>query len=158
MALDNTAKEANIQDSIKKYFVDNLYRTDGIALSFDKSIAVPKLTGQPRTVTRWVNIAIGSIDMGYLAEIVLNIYCCTIKDNEGFRLAHLRDIVIDYLSDRTQTDGMRRIPLYRSYADQEWTKIGSMVVQEIIESDRIIADDETKYKIITARLRWGCKW
>jgi hypothetical protein len=52
---------------------------------------------------------------------------------------------------------MRRINLYRSYASQAWVLIGAMLVQEVIETQQFDADDETKWKLLTARLRWSSK-
>lgn len=157
MALDPSAREANIRDSVKKFFVDNIYRIAGYDLTFDRGIARPLLQGTPSDVDKWVSVNFGPIDMSELSEHSLMVYCCTRKDNEGFKLAQLRDTVLGYLSDTAQTDGMKRIDFWRSFPGQPWTLLGAMVVQEVIESEQFEADDETKYKILTVRLRWGSK-
>ncbi len=155
MALDATAREANVRDSLKKYFVDSLHPT--YPLSFDRGMSVPPLQGTPSTVDKWVGVNFGFMDRGDLGEHVLDIYCCTRKDNEGFKLAQLTDTVMGYLTDTDATHGMRTIALYRSHPTDSWTLIGGMLVQEIYESEQITADDETKYKILTVRLRWSAK-
>lgn len=45
MALDPTARLANVKDSIKKYFVDNIARTSGKKLTFDKALSVSRIQG-----------------------------------------------------------------------------------------------------------------
>lgn len=155
MALDPTAREANVRDSVKKYFVDSLHPQ--YYLMFDKGMRTPNVQGTPSEVDRWVSINFGMMDRGDLSEHYLTIYCCTRKDNEGFKLAQLCDTVLGILSDDTATHGMRKIDLYRSYQDQAWSLIGGILVQEVLESQQFVADDETKYKTLTARLRWSAK-
>lgn len=158
MALEPTAREANVRDSIKKYFVDNIARGEGIQLMFDRTLSSPYTVG-PREVTQWVSIIFGYMELDHLAEINLDIILCTRQDPEGFKLAQLRDKVVGYLIDITRTDGMARIPFYRSYPQpQPWELLGAMVVQEVgPESGQLIEEDETKYKVIPIRLRWGAK-
>jgi len=155
MALDPTAREANVRDSIKKYFVDSMHPT--YHLMFDKGLTTPNVQGTPSTIDRWISVNFGMMDRGDLSEHYLTIYCCTRKDNEGFKLAQLTDTVMGYLSDDTATHGMRTIALYRSYQDQAWSLIGGLLVQEVLESQQFVADDETKYKVLTVRLRWSSK-
>ena len=157
MALDPTARSSNLRDSIKRYFVDNLVTTEGLKLSFDKSMARPQIQGQPVEVEKWVVVNFGYIDMGYLSEHQIDVICCSRKDNEGFKLAQLRDTVMAYLTDTTQTDGMRRITLYRSFASQAWTILGGILVTEVVESPQNDAEDETKFVVMTCTLKWAAK-
>ena len=155
MALDPTARETNVRDSIKKFFVDNM--SPQYHIMFDKGLSKPSVQGTPSEVDRWISVNFGQMDRGTLSEHQLRVYCCTRKDNEGFRLAQLSDAVMGYLSDTTATHGMKQIPLYRSYQDQAWSLIGGLLVQDVIESEQFVADDETKYKILNVRLRWSSK-
>jgi hypothetical protein len=155
MALDPTAREANVRDSLKKFFVDNLHPT--YELTFDKGLTVPRVQGSPSEIDRWVSINFGGMERSDLSEHWLKIFCCTRKDNEGFKLAQLSDAVMGHLSDTTMTDGMKRIPLYRSYSDRAWELIGAMQVQEVTESQQYEASDETKFKFLNVRLRWSSK-
>jgi hypothetical protein len=157
MSLDPTAREANIRDSVKKYFVENLSRTEGLPLTFDRSLATPVIQGDAESVDKWVSVNFGYLDADAFASMMLTIYCCTRKDAEGFKLAQLRDKVMGYLTDRTQTDGMRRITFYRSYESQAWDVIGGLLVQLDPESDQFEAEDGTKYKMLNVRLRWAAK-
>jgi len=155
MALDASARLANIIDSLKKYFVDSLETTEGKEVVFDKSLSDPDL--KDKSTDRWVVINFGAIDMGTLSEIYLDIFICSRKDPEGFKNAQLRDVVMGYLSDTTQTDGMARISLYQSSATVAWTLIGAFVVQEVTEGQSFDAEDQTKFRQLTARLRWASK-
>jgi len=153
--LDSTAKESNVRDSIKKFFIDSLYTAEGVQVTFDRYLSTPDV--RSKSVDRWVSINFGGMELSELSSHMLNIYCCTRADGEGFKLAQLRDKVYKYLTDNTQTDGMARITFYRSRADGNWTGIGYFIVQDVIESQQFEADDGTKYKILTARLRFSSK-
>ncbi len=154
--LDSTAKESNIRDSLKRYFVISLYDTEGVQVTFDRYLSTPDI--RSKSVDRWVSINFGGMELSELSSHMLNIYCCTRSDGEGFKLAQLRDKVFKYLTDNTQTDGMARIAFYRSRADGNWTLLdGGFVVTNVIESQQFEADDGTKYKILTANLRFSSK-
>lgn len=153
MTLDPTARESNFRDSWKKFLVDNVYTLSGIQVTFDKTMAVPKLTGN-KEVTRWINVRFGDLHRQHLSAGIVEIFCCTRQDNEGFRLAQLGDTVMGYLSNNTG-DGIMRIPFYRSYPTQAWVKIGGIVVQDILESEQLNAEEETKYKILTVISRFA---
>ena len=155
MSLDPTARRANFKDSLKKFFVEELETGKGVELMFDKSLSTPDLIS--KTVNRWVNIDIGDIDRSYMSEIHIDIYCCTRKDPEGFRLAQLTDTVMELLTDATTTDGMKRIPFYRSHPTDAWTLLGAFLVSEIIESRELESVDETKYIIMSCLLRTASK-
>lgn len=155
MALDQTAREANVRDSLRKYLVDSLYTAQGVELLFDTTLSTPNV--RDLTVDRWITIKMGDIDMRTMADLFVDFYCNARKDSEGMKLAQLRDKLLGVLVDNTQSDGMARITLYRSREVGAWTEIGGMVVQEVHESEELLADDQTKYKLVTARIRWGTK-
>ena len=152
MALDATARESNIWDSIKKYFVDNM---TAYPVTFDKSLSAPSISG--RTVDRWYSVIMGSVQLGDMSDIVLDIFVCTRKDNEWHKNSQMKDSMFELLTDPDQTDTMRRIPFYQSHPTNAWVNIGAILVTEIIESPRLEAEDETKYKILHCRLRTASK-
>lgn len=152
MTLDPTAREANFRDSIKKYFVDNF----GVPITFDKALSSPNIQG--KAVHKWVTVLFDSIVLGTMSEITLRLFCCTRQDNEGFKLAQLRDTVVGYLvNDGSIGDGQVRIPFYRSHAVDAWSLLGSLLVIDVFESAQLEAPDETKYKILTVRLKTASK-
>jgi len=152
MALDPTARKANVKDSIKKYFIDTVQTIEGVPVSFDTSARTPKLTGQPKEVLQWVGIDLGSFSISDWTEFYIMIFCCTRKDYEGFKLAQLRDKVVGYL-----TANSGSIPFYRSYSDQAWTLLGGMTVLNVLESEEMQAPDETKYVMLTCRIGFVSK-
>lgn len=156
MSLDPTARRANVQDSVKKYLVDNLYTVEGINLRFDRIIKSPTIQGH--SVDRWISVLFGPMERMSMARFTMDLYCATRKDNEGFRVAQLVDTVYGYLTDSDKPDGLRRIPLYRSRATGSWTLLdGGIVVQNIRESGQMEADDLTKFIMLAIDLRWGMK-
>ena len=158
MALHATARESNIIDSIKKYLSDNLETTESIALTFDVALSSPKIQG--RAVDRWVSCDMGVINLDSWSEANFELFLCTRRDNEGFRLAQLRDTVMGYLTNSgSPGDGKISIPFYQSSSapSANWTLLGGLLITDVIESRRMKAPDETKYKILTVRLRFGAK-
>ena len=158
MSLDPTAREANLRDSLKKYFIDNLFTTEGILLSFDKQVADPSIN-ITKSVNQWISIKMGTMNRNEMGRFDVDLYCATRQDTEGFRLAQLGDTVMGYLTDTTKTDTMRRIPFYRSRSGgfSNWTLIGQLLVSEIIESGEEDGPDDSKFKILTPIIRWSAK-
>lgn len=153
MSLDSTAREANVRDSLLKFFVDNLKTVEGINISFDRSLSAPRIQGNE--VDRWVMVDFGPMDRATLSEHYVDLYCCTRKDPQGFRLAQLGDTVMGYLTDSTQTDGMKRIPFYKSKETGAWDLLGALLVTEIREGKEDEAPDGTKFKILSVMLKWA---
>jgi hypothetical protein len=155
MALDETAKLSNIMRSIKKYFVDSLYTAESIQLDFDKSYQ-DVYAALPERVDQWIIIALNPSNMDSLAELAFTIFMYSRKDPEAVNLFILRDRVMGYLIDTAQTDGLARMTLY----DVTWTQIGAAVIVLPAgrhESDNYVAEDGTKFRYISASLRWGAK-
>ena len=157
MALDPTARQSNIVDSIKKYLEDNVYASSGIPVSFDKVLNYPDLRN-PKT-QKWVAVRLGSIRIEDMSDIFFDIYVCTRLDNQGFVLAQTRDTVMGHLAvdPDTESDGTKRIPFYRSHPTDAWTLIGGLVIVQVNESPVFYAPDDTKFKILTVRLRTASK-
>jgi hypothetical protein len=156
MALDPTAREANVRDSVKKFFVDNIKRIEDIELSFDVDLSTPQIQSNI-TIDKWVMVQFSGFYFDNLSEYELSVFCCTRNDPEGFKLAQLRDKVMGYLTDGTKDDGLRRISFYRSYANQVWDLLGALLVFVERETGSMIAPDGTKFKMIPVTLKWGAK-
>lgn len=156
MALDPTARETNYMDSMKKYIVDSMWTVERVPISFDPSLANPKIPNNME-LTTWLNVRFGDLYRDDLSRAVLEIRCASRQDNEGFKLAQLTDKVIGYFT-TTSGDGIKRITFYRSYpSPTPWTIIGGIVVQDIMESAVYMADDETKFKVLHIVLRFASK-
>ncbi len=145
--------EANVQSSLKKYFVDALGSAN---LTFDISLAAPDIRKQGTgSVKQWYNISFGQFGRQALSEYHFEIFCLSRQDFEGKKLSEITDVVMNLLVDSSKSDGMRRIPLYDT-STTPWTQISSMVVQDIEDAPNYsLAEDETKMKILSVRLRWG---
>jgi hypothetical protein len=155
MSLNPLAREANYKDSIKKYFVDNIYRTENIPVTFDKMINFPEVFQESfkvfdDRVDRWISIISGGIvENSPLITAYPAIYVCTRRDIEGYKLAQLKDTV------RSLLDETMAIPFYRSYpAPIEWQLLTYMQVFHAGESEQLTTKDETKFKRISLSLKW----
>ena len=155
MALDATAREANLRDSVKKYLKDSCSASN-IPVLFDVRLTDPDLSD--KSVNRWVSVIIGPVVPGDVTTVTLDIYCVTRGDPEGFRLSQLRDTMMGYLTDNTSTDGARRITFYQSVHGGDWVNIGGILVTSIAESGENIARDMTRFKIISCVLRFASKF
>ena len=152
MALPGQSRAANIKDSWKKYLNTNL-KSDTVYVSFDNSLKQPKVQGRP--MERWVTCKIGQHLPGVIAEQIVEFWCCTRRDSEGYKCAQLRDTVYGLLTD--SGDVFKRIPLYRSHPSETWTLIGQMLIRKewIVESGESEAEDNTKIRKLTVRTRFG---
>ncbi len=155
MTLDASARESNLRDSLKRYFVDSIETAEGVPVTFDKALNAPNIQG--KIVDKWVSITFGPVTLDTMSDIIFEIYCCTRQDNEGFKLAQLRDKVMGYLVDSTKIDGLRRIDFYQSNYSGSWTLLGNLLVWEILPSGDMIAPDETKFKVLTVILKVAMK-
>lgn len=156
MALDPTARESNYMDSMKKYIVDNLFTVDNIPVSFDPSLATPRVPNNVE-LKKWLNVRFGDLYRDDMSRANLEIRCCTRGDNEGFILAQLCDRVIGYFT-TTEGDGIKRITFYRSYpSPTPWEIIGGIVIQDIMESGVFRAEDESTYKVLYIVCRFASK-
>jgi len=153
MTIHGTASLANVYDSIKKYFIDNLYTIESVSTMFDKSLSDPATVDL--ALQQLVVVNFGEYRPNKISKISLDIYCCTREDVESYNLMNLRDLVVGYLTDNTALDGKRRIKLWQSSPTVPWTEIGGMVLQFDIESQVFFAPDETKYKALGCTLMWG---
>jgi hypothetical protein len=155
MALDSSAKESNLRDSLKKFFVDNIETAEGISVMFDRGLNAPNIQG--KVAEKWISINMGPVILATMSDILIDIYLCTRKDNEGYKLSQLRDKVLAILVDDSMDDGKKRITFYKSYAAQAWEEIGKLLVWDIIPSGDMVASDETKFKILTVILKVAIK-
>ena len=152
MAFDDTAKEANIRDSYHKYLIDN--KPSGTYITIDKGLSAPDLTN--KTVEKWIAVNFGPLEISHMSEVNWDVFLCTRRDNEFFKLSNLRDQVMALHFDDSKTDGLRRVTLYRSYPNQDsslWTSIGTILITDVIPSGNLEGPDETKYKILTVVCR-----
>jgi hypothetical protein len=146
MAFDDTAKEANLRDSYHKYVIDNT----SVAVTIDKGLNDPDLTN--KNTEKWIAINFGPLEISHMSEVRWDVYLCTRRDNEYFKLSNLRDQFMALHFDDSKTDGLRRITLYRSDPTKDsstWSSIGTILIQDVLQSGNLEGPDETKYKVLT---------
>jgi hypothetical protein len=147
--LDATAKKSNFYYSLKKYIIDNLNRTEGILVIFDKFLP-PAIN-----VGRWLFVVQNTLDRDTVSEYRFDIYCVTRQDYEGDLLTELVDKVTGYfLYDETKTDTLIRIPFYSATTGNQ---IGSMVISDVKESDPVDAPDQSKFTILSIIAKMASK-
>lgn len=152
MTLDPTLSEACLKNSIKKFFVDNIFTAEGIDIDFDVQYVMPEDVGGE--VDKWISIKFGAIEGGTLSRshIIVNLF--TREDTEGTDLAILRDTVLEKITDLNATDGRVRITLY----DLTWNPIGGIIPSLTLESDEAgVLKDGTKWKWLRIDLKWGAR-
>jgi hypothetical protein len=154
MSLHPLSKESNVKSSIKKYFVDNLSST----VTFDTSLAAPDVRKQGTdAVKQWYNVDFGEFGRDALAYYYFDVYCLSRQDSEGVKLGEMVDDLMELLLDNTNQDGARRIPFY-DISKTPWDEIGAMLIQDVWDAPSVdMVEDETKVKIFSVRLRWGCQ-
>jgi len=150
--LDQTAKIYNVQKSFKRYIIDNVNRIENIRVSFDKDLSPPQKQGV--AYDSWLSVNFGSSLPDTVAIQMVRLVCCARKDTEADDLSQMVDVVMGYLTDITQTNKERRIPLYNI---STWAIVGSMLVFIDSESGIQESTDGTKFKIINLTLKWGAK-
>jgi hypothetical protein len=149
MSLDPTSQKSNFYFSLKKYIIDNLSTVDGILPIFDKFLPPDK------SVSRWLFVQQGILDLATLSSYNFKIYCVHRQDYEGDRLTELVDIVKGYFSsDITRTDGFIRIPFYNAATG---SLLSSMIITDCMESDSAEAPDQSKFLILSIIAKMASK-
>ena len=146
MALDITQSEEAFNRSIKKYFVDELHTGEGILIEFDTVYRIPD------GVNEWLVFHFDGLHyQGNLATGRVSVYMFSQKDDEGVKLAKLRDTLMDKVLPGTDSDGIKRIDL----VDDLFAKVKGMVVTIGNESDREVGEDGVKYKYVNLYFKYG---
>ena len=144
MALDPTLQEANFRRSVKKYFVDTLYTTKGIYISFGATYKEPD-ESDGTAIDKWINFHFDGVPIkGTLSRGRVAAFMFSRRDTDGTELAALKDELMDQLIDLTMPDGIRRVPLY----DADWNVIGGMMVSTGADSKEERGGDDTLYRFI----------
>jgi len=151
--IDPTLTEQCFCRSVKKYFVDNLHTVEKIYLGFETEFQTPEETdGTP--INEWINFHFdGLTPNDTLGHGRVAAYLFTRKDTDGYKLAILRDKLMEYLIDLAMPDGIRRVTLY----DLTWESIGGMLVSTGREPKEERGPDQTLYKFINIYFKYATK-
>lgn len=146
--MDDLAKRVNIRGTLKKFFLDAFYITAKKSVYFDKGFLLPDSSS-----TEWFSILFRDFSRTGLANLSLDIICATRFDPEGDRLSALADICFAAMTDETMPDAKRRITLY-DVSQTPWLQIGTLLVQDVRDSEEMTAEDKTKYLVLSCQLKW----
>lgn len=151
MAIAPTLSEEFYKNSVKKYFVDSLYTTEGVFISFEKLTTDPA-DAVPDGITEWIVFKfMGNAYKSPVSQRKLDAYLFSRGDEEGHALSVLRDKLVSALIDLTMPDGIRRAPLY----DATWATIGGMLLTVGKESEEEVATDDTLYKVVPINILYA---
>lgn len=153
MSLDATALLLNVKKSIRKYFLDNLYTTEGYEVTFDKGFAPPKVQGLEKD--NWYSVNFISNNNENQASTSMDIVIASRVDPEGDIVMGMRDTLFAYLIGNE--GGQRSITLYNCANPANLASIGGMIIIPESASGIMEAEDGTKYIIFPIRLLYGVK-
>jgi len=137
-------KHTNLKRSLRKYFVEYFYDTNGIEISFDKNIAIPFL--KDTSVSQWVAIHIEGREIDTINECSVILFCCC---RYGTDLDVLTNTALNAL---IEDDGeVKTIPLY----DTDDNELGKLVIFMNPIDDEMKLDDQTNFSRIPLYVKWA---
>jgi len=158
--LDPTAKEKNLEFSIRKFFIDTLYYDAGIPVLFDQGLAPPSEPIDGQIPNYWIDINIGDTNMSALSELLIELYVCSTVGYDDFDVIEKSDLVRGKLSDidnDDSTDGFKRIPIYNTDEDTPLPVVGYMVVNYVAPSRNTMSTGGFKIKKVTVGVKWATR-
>lgn len=150
MALDASTKEVNIRGSIQKYFVDSLETTEG------KNVIIDADVEPVRNLTEWIGLNFLDSTIGNKIFYRLQLIPATRQDAEGFKLAALEDLIMQYIYDENGI--YRAIPFYDISDLSNLIEIGKIHLRMWERSSIIrLPDERTKFRILTVNAHISAK-
>ena len=137
-------KESVVNNSIKKFFVDNVAVAEGVYVVFDRTMSPPTQDD----VSKWLYVEMYDYAPGHLNRKMVYIYCFTKNDLEGVDLSNLVDVVMKYLHEG-------QMPIYD---DDLITVIGGALLTVDPISRMFTTKDRAKARYIPITLTWGGVW
>jgi hypothetical protein len=124
MAINNTSKFGNIQQSIIRFFYTEIEKTLSIPIYFDRDTFDPD-DGD----TQWYAFGFGDVRIvNGMSSIPIECFACTKSDVQGIDVSGMRDIILGAITDLTDYQSIRRIPLY-NIVGAVWTEISKIYFQ-----------------------------
>ena len=146
---------SDFENSVKKYFIDNLETTEGIKLFFDWMEDIP-LDSTGNKLLSWGIISFGHVELGTVAECFVHVHIFTRNDFENQKLNLLMDKVNSYIVNEEAVNGLHTIPYYNTET-VPWTVNGGIIpfIRNIYGVESL--KDSTKMRTILLTMRWGSK-
>lgn len=155
MVLSPESRQADLTDSLKKYFLDTIETVSGIKIFFEWMDDTP-VDDAGVKLDKWVIFDFGDSDLGAVSEILIFVHLFVRKDSEEYLLSRIQDTFMGYIIDEDSTNGLVSIPYYDTTASP-WVQIGGILpfVKKIYGAQD--GKDNTKIKTIQLLCKWGGK-
>ena len=153
--LSPETRVSDFENSVKKYFIDNLQTTENIPLFFDWMEDIPVDSNGVKLLS-WIIISFGYVQLGTVAECSVNIHMFTRNDFESQNLNILMDKVNSYIINEDAVNGLHTIPYYNTIS-LPWVVNGGIIpfIRNIYGVESL--KDNTKMRTILLTMRWGSK-
>ena len=153
--LSPETRVSDFENSVKKYFVDNLQTTENIPLFFDWMDDIPVDSNGVKLLS-WIIISFGYVQLGTVAECSVNVHIFTRNDFESQNLNILMDKVNSYIINEDAVNGLHTIPYYNTIS-LPWVVNGGIIpfIRNIYGVESL--KDNTKMRTILLTMRWGSK-
>ena len=153
--LSPETRVSDFENSVKKYFIDNLQTTENIPLFFDWMEDIPVDSNGVKLLS-WIIISFGYVQLGTVAECPVNVHIFTRNDFESQNLNILMDKVNSYIINEDAVNGLHTIPYYNTIS-LPWVVNGGIMpfIRNIYGVESL--KDNTKMRTILLTMRWGSK-
>ena len=153
--LSPETRVSDFENSVKKYFIDNLQTTENIPLFFDWMEDIPVDSNGVKLLS-WIIISFGYVQLGTVAECSVNVHIFTRNDFESQNLNVLMDKVNSYIINEDAVNGLHTIPYYNTIS-LPWVVNGGIIpfIRNIYGVESL--KDNTKMRTILLTMRWGSK-
>lgn len=153
--LSPETRVSDFENSVKKYFIDNLQTTENIPLFFDWMEDIPVDSNGVKLLS-WIIISFGYVQLGTVAECSVNVHIFTRNDFESQNLNILMDKVNSYIINEDAVNGLHTIPYYNTIS-LPWVVNGGIIpfIRNIYGVESL--KDNTKMRTILLTMRWGSK-
>lgn len=153
--LSPETRVSDFENSVKKYFIDNLQTTENIPLFFDWMDDIPVDSNGVKLLS-WIIISFGYVQLGTVAECSVNVHIFTRNDFESQNLNILMDKVNSYIINEDAVNGLHTIPYYNTIS-LPWVVNGGIIpfIRNIYGVESL--KDNTKMRTILLTMRWGSK-
>ena len=153
--LSPETRVSDFENSVKKYFIDNLQTTENVPLFFDWMEDIPVDSNGVKLLS-WIIISFGYVQLGTVAECSVNVHIFTRNDFESQNLNILMDKVNSYIINEDAVNGLHTIPYYNTIS-LPWVVNGGIIpfIRNIYGVESL--KDNTKMRTILLTMRWGSK-
>lgn len=141
--MDNTLKEVNLWNSIKKFWIDGLSNRK---IYFGTIVTAPASENEKQ----WISIQTSDLLPAHVSSAFMTIYMFSKEDIEFDNMVALRDDVLSLLAEG-------RMDLYNTSTDP-WELIGGMLLDVNFQGNPVPIAGKTHMSYLETILKWGAVW